>query len=107
MIGSKLTEPAPIRLYSTWRSILFSLLECSGLNDITVLVPDGFAPREHLDSRRLFGIAVEIFTCRVSALVMITYQKSAQKDEKRTFDPLKCELAPTGRRRLLLPLAPL
>lgn len=62
-IKGRLTEPSPIRLDSSRLCLLLALLKGSGLDNLTVAVPNGLAAVEHLDTRSRFGITVKVFAC--------------------------------------------
>ena len=55
-----LTEPPPVGLHPPRLRLILPLLERRRLDDLAVLVADGLAAVQHLQSRDLLRIAVEV-----------------------------------------------
>lgn len=86
--GWLLTEPSPIRLDSSRLCLLLALLKGSGLDNLTVAVPNGLAAIEHLDTRRRFCITVKVFACGSVSAKCVSGRR-----EGLTFYTLESELA--------------
>lgn len=62
-LGTRIrTKPPPIGLHTPRLCFVFSFLEGSSLYDVSILVPDGLAPREHLCSGDLLCIAIKVLS---------------------------------------------
>lgn len=59
-ISFRHTKPSTVRLNPPWLCLVFAFLKSSGLDDLSILVANGFTAAEHLESSDLFRIAVEV-----------------------------------------------
>lgn len=56
------TEPSSIGLHPSRLSLVFALLESSGLDNLSVFVTDRLPSIEHFKTSRLFCITVKVFS---------------------------------------------